>query len=52
MARRTLRELRGRFFAGSAEALVSQVLESQNLSAEEIKAIRREVNSKLRKQVE
>lgn len=48
MAGRSLREVRDRFFAGSAEALVSHMLESENLSTEEIKAIRREVGKKLK----
>ena len=50
VARRSLRELQDRFFAGSARALVSQLLESENLSAEEIGAIRREVDLKLHAQ--
>ncbi len=52
MARRSLREVLDRFFAGSAEALVSQLLDSENLSAEAIKAIRREVDRQLRGQAE
>ncbi|MCK4375676.1 MAG: BlaI/MecI/CopY family transcriptional regulator [Candidatus Brocadiae bacterium] len=48
MARRSLDELLDRFFAGSAAALVSELLESEDLSDGEIKAIRREVNAKLR----
>ncbi len=48
MGERSLRELLDRFFAGSAEALISQLLESEDLSAEQIRAIRREVDSKLR----
>lgn len=48
MARRSLRELMERFFAGSAEALVSQLLESEDLGPEEIMAIRKDVDAKLR----
>lgn len=48
MSRRFLDDLRTRFFAGSARALVSQLLESQELDPEEIKAIRREVNRRLK----
>jgi predicted transcriptional regulator len=47
-ARRPLREVLERFFAGSAQALVSQLLETQDLEAKEIEAIRREVDEKLR----
>ena len=48
MARRSLGEVLDRFFAGSASALVSQLLESDELSDDEVRAIRREVNGKLR----
>jgi predicted transcriptional regulator len=48
MARRSLSELLDRFFAGSAEALVSQLLKSEDLEAAEIRAIRREVDQRLR----
>lgn len=48
MARRSLSELLDRFFAGSAEALVSQLLRSEDLEPDEIRAIRREVDEKLR----
>lgn len=41
-------ELLERFFAGSVQALVSQLLECEELSAEQIRAIRREVDKKLR----
>ena len=44
-----LGEVLERFFAGSASALVSQLLKNEKLSLEEIKAIRQEVN-KLRGQ--
>jgi len=48
MAKRSLSEVLERFFAGSAGALVSQLLESEELAPEEIEAIRREVDAKLR----
>jgi BlaI family penicillinase repressor len=48
VGRRSLRELCDRFFAGSAHGLVSELLDSERLSADEIRAIRREVNRKLR----
>ncbi len=48
MGRRSLRELRDRFFEGSARGLVSHLLDSQRLSVDEIRAIRREVDRKLR----
>ena len=47
MGRRSLRELLDRFFSGSPTALVSQLLSSETLSEEEVKAIRREVNKTL-----
>ncbi len=50
MGRRSLSEVLDRFFSGSARALVSQLLDSETLSAQEIKAIRREVDRKLRDQ--
>lgn len=46
--RRSLRELCDRFFAGSARGLVSELLDSGRLSVDEIRAIRREVDRKLR----
>jgi BlaI family penicillinase repressor len=48
MAHRGLRELMHRFFAGSAKALVSQLLETESLNKAEIQAIREEINAKLR----
>ena len=48
MSRRFLTDGLNRFFAGSAHALVSQLLQSEELDAEEIKAIRREVNRHLK----
>jgi len=50
VARRSLHELVDRFFAGSPTALVSQLLDSEDLTADEIKAIRREVDEKLHEQ--
>jgi predicted transcriptional regulator len=50
VGRRSLRELCDRFFAGSARGMVSELLDSQRLSVDEIRAIRREVNRKLREQ--
>ena len=52
MGRRSLREVLDRFFAGSPQALVSQLLESEDLSLDQIKAIRREVNGRLREKSE
>ena len=43
-----LREVMNRFFSGSAHALVSQLLDSEEVDSEEIKAIRREVNRRLK----
>ena len=48
IGRRSLDQVMHRFFAGSARTLVSQLLKTEGLSDEEIKAIRREVNSRLR----
>jgi predicted transcriptional regulator len=48
VGRRSLRELCDRFFAGSAHGLVSELLDSERLSMDEIRAIRREVNRRLR----
>ena len=50
MARRSLHEVLDRFFAGSAGALVSQLLESERLDVDEVRAIRREVDRKLQKE--
>ena len=47
MAKRSLNELLHGFFAGSAQALVSQLLESEELDPGEIEAIRRDVDRKL-----
>lgn len=43
-----LHDVINRFFAGSARALVSQLLDSGDLDPEEIKAIRKEVNRRLK----
>jgi predicted transcriptional regulator len=47
VATHSLHELLHRFFAGSAQALVSQLLESEELTPKEIHAIRREIEGKL-----
>jgi len=52
MGRRSLHEVLDRFFAGSAEALVSQLLDSEDLSPEEIRAIRSEVDRRLASEAE
>ena len=49
-ARSSAREVCDRFFAGSARGLISELLDSERLTVEEIRAIRREVNRKLRGQ--
>ena len=48
VSRHSLREVLDRFFGGSAFALVSQLLDSKEMDAEEIKAIRREINRRLK----
>jgi BlaI family penicillinase repressor len=48
IGRQSVAEVLDRFFAGSARALVSQLLDSDSLSPDEIRAIRREVDRKLR----
>lgn len=48
--RRSLRETLSNFFAGSAQELVNHLLESEDLSREEIRAIRRAVDRKLREE--
>jgi BlaI family transcriptional regulator, penicillinase repressor len=47
MAKRGLNELLHGFFAGSAQALVSQLLESEAIDPDEMEAIRRDVDRKL-----
>jgi predicted transcriptional regulator len=44
MSRRLLRDMMNRFFAGSARALVSQLIASEEMDPEEIKAIRKDLN--------
>jgi len=48
VSRRFLDDVLSRFFGGSAHALVSQLLDSEELDPEEIKAIRRELNRRLK----
>lgn len=43
-----LRDMMQRFFSGSAHALVSQLLDSGDVSTEEIEAIRKEINRRLK----
>lgn len=45
---RLLHDVINRFFSGSAHALVSQLLDSDDLDPEEIKAIRRDLNRRLK----
>ena len=47
MGRRSLGEVIDSFFSGSAEALVSQLLDGQSLSDEELTAIRTELDKTL-----
>ena len=47
MGRRSLGEVIDSFFAGSAEALVSQLLDGQSLTDEELAAIREELDRAL-----
>ncbi len=49
VAKRSLNDVLQNFFSGSAHALVSQLLESEELAPDEMKAIRREVDRRLRK---
>ena len=48
VSRHSLDDVLSRFFGGSARALVSQLLETEELDPEEIKAIRRELNRRLK----
>jgi len=48
MGRRSIRTVIERFFAGSPKALLSHLLATEKLDDAEIRAIRREVNAKLR----
>ena len=47
MGRRSLGEVIDSFFSGSAEALVSQLLDGQSLTVEELAAIREELDKTL-----
>jgi len=46
-AGRSMHEVLDRFFAGSVTAMVSQLLDSEDVSDEDVKQIRREVDRKL-----
>ncbi len=48
VSRRSLDDILSRFFGGSAHALVSQLLDTEELDPVEIKAIRRELNRRLK----
>ncbi len=48
VARRSVRELIDQFFAGSAGGLVSELLDGESLNEDEMRAIRREVNRRLK----
>jgi len=48
VSRRSLDDILSRFFGGSAHALVSQLLDTEELDPEEIKAIRRDLNRRLK----
>ncbi len=48
VSRHSLSDVLNRFFGGSASALVSQLLDSVDVDSEEIKAIRREINRRLK----
>ena len=50
IGRRSLSDLLDLFFAGSARNLVSQLLDSEKLSREEMAQIRREIDRRLREQ--
>ena len=47
MARRSIRDVLNRFFAGSATAMISHLLDANDLSEDEMQAIRREVDQRL-----
>ena len=49
MGRRSLGEVIDSFFSGSAEALVSQLLDGQSLSDEELTAVRAELDRTLKR---
>jgi len=48
MGRRGLSELLERFFSGSPQMLISQLLDSEEVDLEEVLAIRQEIDRKLR----
>ena len=48
MGKRSIRDVIEQFFAGSPKALLSHLLATEKLDDAEIRAIRREVNTKLR----
>ena len=50
MGKHSLRELLESFFYGSPKELVSQLIDTQDISAEELKVMRREIDKKLRNQ--
>ena len=52
MGRRSLGEVIDSFFSGSAEALVSQLLDGQSLTDEELTAIRAELDRTLKRRKE
>ena len=47
MARRSLRDMLGAFFSGSSSALVSSLLETEDVAAEELDRIRQLVDARL-----
>lgn len=49
VTRHSLRDVLERFFAGSSAALVSQLLDSEEVDADQVRAIRREVDRRLRR---
>jgi predicted transcriptional regulator len=48
VAKRSLNDVLQNFFSGSAHALVSQLLDSEELDPDEMRAIRKEVDRRLR----
>lgn len=48
VSKHLLHDLVSRFFSGSAGALVSQLLESEDLNTDELKAIRRDLNHRIK----
>lgn len=47
MGKRSVSDVLARFFAGSASALVSHLLDTEKISPEELRAIRREMDARL-----